>query len=417
MKKQILIASAMMLSMTAFAQKKEMREASKAIAKGEFSQALNFLNQAQGSALADAKLAPEFHFIKGQLFVEKAKKNQDVINSLKEASSSFNASEKLSKKFSTEIAKLRNEAVNLATTQAQTAYSSNNFKKAAPAFELVYRLSPTDTVFLYNAAVIAVQDKDYDTALKYYGELKKIGYDGAEISYTAKNKETGKVETFPNKHQRDLMVKSGTYVTPKEEKIPSKKAEIVRNIALIYVEQGKKEEALQAFVDARKASPKDANLVIQEAYIYLQLDNKEKFKALMQEAASLEPNNADIQYNIGVINLEQKHLEEARVAFQKALAIKPDYSDAALNISTTYINEGNALVEQMNALGNTKADQKKYDELKDKKDAFFKQAASGLEYYLKTQGKNNDILEQLKNIYTALGDTANFKRVKDLLGQ
>ncbi len=415
MKKQILIATALMFSMTAFAQKKEMKEASKAISKGEFAQAQSLLNQAQDAATADAKLAPEFYLIKGKLFLEKAKKNQDVLKSLNEASAAFAESEKLNKKYGAEIAKLRDEAVVIASNQAQEAYQANNFKKAAPAFETVYRLSPRDTVFLYNAAVIAVQDKDYDTALKHYNELKKIGYDGAEMSYMAKNKETGKVETFPNKQQRDLMVKSGAYIAPKDEKIPSKKSEIVKNIALIYVEQGKRHEALQAFVDARKDNPKDANLVIQEAYIHLQLENKDKFKELMQEAAALEPNNADIQYNIGVINLQQNHPEEARTAFQKALSIKPDYADAALNISTTYINEGNALVEQMNALGNTKADIKKYDELREKKDNYFKQAAVGLEDFLKKQGNNNDILEQLKNIYTALGDTANFKRIKDML--
>ncbi|WP_264846595.1 tetratricopeptide repeat protein [Capnocytophaga catalasegens] len=415
MKKQILIASALMLTMNAFAQKKEMKEASKAIAKGDFSQAQSLLEQAKSGALADPKIAPEYHFLRGQLFVGKAKKNQETFTSLGEAAKSFAESEKLSKKYSAEIAKLKEEAVNIAVTQGQEAYKANNYKKAAPAFEQVYRLSPKDTVFLYNAAVIAVQDKDYDTALKHYAELKKLGYDGAETNYTAKNKETGQVETFPSKQQRDLMVKSGAYITPKEEKTPSKKAEIIKNIALIYVEQGKKEEALKAFVEARKSYPKDANLVIQEAYIYLQLENKDKFKELMQEAASLEPNNADIQYNIGVINLQQNHYEDARKAFQKALSIKPDYSDAALNISTTYINEGNALVEQMNALGNTKADIQKYDELKEKKDGYFKQAASVLEDFIKKQGKNADILEQLKNIYAALGDTANFKRIKDML--
>lgn len=414
MKKSILMASALFISACAFAQKKEMKEASKAVAKGEFSQALALLDQVKGAATADQKLAPEYHFLRGQLFVEKAKKNQDALNSLKEAAVSFSESEKLSKKYASDIAKLRNEGINIASAQAQDAYKANNFKKAGPAFEMVYRLSPKDTVFLYNAAVMAVQEKDYATALKHYDELKKLNYDGTEVNYTAKNKETGVVDYFPNKEQRDLMVKAGSHINPKQEKTPSKKADIIKNIAFIYVEQGKKEEALQAFVEARKAYPKDASLVMQEAYIHLQLENKDKFKELMKEAAELEPNNADIQYNIGVINLQQNHLQEARTAFEKALSIKPDYADAALNISTTYINEGNVLVEQMNALGNTKADIKKYEELKDKKDGYFKQAAAGLEQFIKSQGKNENILEQLKNIYGALGDTVNFKRIKDM---
>ena len=163
--------------------------------------------------------------------------------------------------------------------------------------------------------------------------------------------------------------------------------------------------------------PKDANIILQEAYIYHQLDNKEKFKELMQEAIRLEPNNADLHFNIGVINMQQDNIAEARKSFEQALKLKPNYAEAAINISTSYINEGNALISQMNALGNTKADTAKFDELRELKDNLFKKSASVLEDFIKANGNNTNILEQLKNIYAALSDTANFQRVKKLLGE
>lgn len=43
------------------------------------------------------------------------------------------------------------------------------------------------------------------------------------MNFVATNKETGKEEVFPNKSQRDLMVKTGEYVAPKEKKILLKK--------------------------------------------------------------------------------------------------------------------------------------------------------------------------------------------------
>ncbi|MDO4782470.1 MAG: tetratricopeptide repeat protein [Capnocytophaga felis] len=420
MKKSLLFASALLVSAVAFGQKKELREVEKQIKKGDLANAKNALEGIKSAATSNSEFAPQYYFLEGQLNLANAKKNVNVASSLQNASAAFAKVRELEGgkgKYVSMLQPLLEDATNIALTQAQESYGRKDFKNATTAFEQVYRLSPRDTVFLYNAALVAVQDKNYDAALKYYKELKDLNYDGTEVLYYAKEKQTGKEEAFSTKNQRDLMVKGGTHTNPRTEKTPSKRADIIKNIAYIYVEQGKNDEALAAFAEARKRYPNDANLIVQEASIYMQLDNKDKFKELMQEAAKLEPKNPDLQYNIGVINMQQNHLEEARKAFQQALSIKPDYADAVLNISTTYINEGNALVEQMNSLGNSKADIAKYEELRLKKDEFFKKGAEILENFYKTQGKNESILEQLKNIYGALGDSANFQRVKGLLGQ
>jgi len=120
-----------------------------------------------------------------------------------------------------------------------------------------------------------------------------------------------------------------------------------------------------------------------------------------------------------VINMEQGDYQGARDAYNKALAIDPNYINALLNLSSTYVNEGNDLIDQMNDLAASykKADIAKYDELKAKKDALFGEGAKVLEAALKNQPENTSILSQLKNIYGALGDAANFKRIKGLLGE
>jgi hypothetical protein len=69
----------------------------------------------------------------------------------------------------------------------------------------------------------------------------------------------------------------------------------------------------------------------------------------------------------------------------------------------------------MNALGNSKADIAKYDELKEKKDDLFKEGADVLEEALKNNPDNQGILTQLKNIYGAMGDNENFMRLKKKL--
>jgi len=147
------------------------------------------------------------------------------------------------------------------------------------------------------------------------------------------------------------------------------------------------------------------------------MGDKDKFKSLMAEAASMQPNNADLQYNIGVINMEQGNIEEARAAYKKALEIDPGYVNAQLNLSTTYVDEGNGLIDEMNSLGNSKADIARYEELKKNKDDLFREGAVILEEALKAKPDNQGVLTQLKNIYGALGDTENFMRIKKLLGE
>ena len=418
MRKPLLMAAALLISAVAFGQKKELKEIEKQIRKGDLTSAQSGLNAIKGS-VEGTEFAPQFYFLEAQANIELTKKNKSLA-SLQNATAAFAKVKQLEGgkgKYTNQLQSLADEAINFAVGQAQEKYKAKDYKNASVAFEQVYRLIARDTVFLYNAAVVAVEGKDYDKAVKLYSELKDLGYDGAETLYIATNKQTKQDETFSDKNQAELMVKAGTHEKARVEKTPSKRADIIKNIAFIYVEQKKVDEAIKAFEDAKKAYPKDANIILAEANVYLQLDNKEKFKQLMQEAAQLDPNNADLHYNIGVINMQQGNILEARKGFEQALKIKPNYADAALNISTTYINEGNGLIEQMNKLGNSKADIAKFEALRDQKDGLFKKGAEVLENYTKTNGNVENILEQLKNIYGALGDSANFQRVKKLLGQ
>ena len=411
MRKPLLMAAALLISAVAFGQKKELKEIEKQIRKGDLTSAQSGLNAIKGS-VEGTEFAPQFYFLEAQANIELTKKNKSLA-SLQNATAAFAKVKQLEGgkgKYTNQLQSLADEAINFAVGQAQEKYKAKDYKNASVAFEQVYRLSARDTVFLYNAAVVAVEGKDYDKAVKLYSELKDLGYDGAETLYIATNKQTKQDETFSDKNQAELMVKAGTHEKARVEKTPSKRADIIKNIAFIYVEQKKVDEA-------KKAYPKDANIILAEANVYLQLDNKEKFKQLMQEAAQLDSNNADLHYNIGVINMQQGNILEARKGFEQALKIKPNYADAALNISTTYINEGNGLIEQMNKLGNSKADIAKFEALRDQKDGLFKKGAEVLENYTKTNGNVENILEQLKNIYGALGDSANFQRVKKLLGQ
>jgi tetratricopeptide (TPR) repeat protein len=420
MKTRILIVLAMAFSMVGVAQKSELKAAEKALKNGSSVEARSQLESIAGMIDgADARVQAQYYFLRGKVFADLAKKGDNA--AFKEAADSYNmviSTEEKSgkKKYTDETRQLMGAMTGDLVNSAVEDNQNKNYKDAADKLYMSYKMSPKDTVYLYFAASSAVNGADYETALNFYNELKELDYDGSTMVYKATNVGTGEVESM-EKFQRDLMVKSGEYKDPVDEKTPSRRAEIVKNIALIYSQLGQDDKAIAAFAEARADNPEDVNLILNEANLYYRLGDKEKFKELMADAANVAPDNPDLHYNIGVINMEQESFEEARASFRRALDINPGYVNAALNLSTTYVNEGNALIDEMNNLGNTKADIAKYEEFKLKKDELFKEGVGVLEKALESNPDNQGILTQLKNIYGALGDTENFMRLKKLLGE
>ncbi|WP_209403747.1 tetratricopeptide repeat protein [Pseudozobellia sp. WGM2] len=420
MKTKFLILASLCFSMLGFAQKNEIKTAEKALKGGDAAAAKTALDAVSGSISgADEKLQAQYYFTRGKAYADLAKKGDS--GAFEEAATSFQkvieVEEKSGKNKYSDETKQHMTALSADLVNSAVEDNGNKkFKEAAEKLYTSYKISPQDTSYLYYAASSAVNGGHYEEALQYYEELQEIGYDGSGVVYKATNVESGEIEEM-EKTQRDLMVKSGTYKDPVDENTPSKKAEIVKNTALIYTQLGQDDKALEAYKAARVSNPDDVNLILNEANLHYKLGDKEKFKELMAEAAAMAPENADLHYNIGVINMEQDNLEEARASYKKALEINPGYTNAQLNLSTTYVNEGNSLIDEMNSLGNSKADIAKYDELKKKKDDLFMEGATVLEDALKMNPDNQSILTQLKNIYGAMGDNENFMRVKKLLGE
>ena len=414
MKRKMLVLLAMGVSLVGVAQKDEIKTAAKAMKTGDAAGAKTALMSASGSISgADEKLQAQYYALLGDAHA-KLSEFDPAIEAYKKAISIEEASGK--KKYSAEIEQKMSQMSADMVNSAVEDNANKNFKSAAKKLYQVYNMRPQDTIYLYYAASSAVTagPDNYDQAIKYYEKLKEINYDGSGVKYTAVNVATGEVEEL-DENTRDLYIKAGTHKDPKDEKTESKKAEIVKNIALIYQEQGKNDEALAAYEDAIASNPNDVNLVLNKANLYYSMGDKDKFKELMAQASEMDPDNADLLYNIGVINMEQGNLEEARAAYKRALEINPDYTNAQLNLSTSYVNEGNALIDEMNTLGTSRADTQRYDELKKQKDDLFKKGAKILEDALKQKPNNEGILAQLKNIYGALGDNENFMRIKQMM--
>ena len=97
--------------------------------------------------------------------------------------------------------------------------------------------------------------------------------------------------------------------------------------------------------------------------------------------------------------------------YQKAIELNPEYADAHNNMAVIILDKDQAIIEKMNALGNSSADNKKYDEYKAQRLDVYREALPHLEKAFKIS-PNVFVAKTMMNIYSAIDDTAKFKEMK-----
>ena len=275
-----------------------------------------------------------------------------------------------------------------------------------------YQLDKKDQEVLYYAASYATNGKDYDNALIYYKELRALNYTGEGTLYFAKNKVSGVEESYANKNVRDNMIQIGTHVSPRDEKIPSKKGEIIRNIALILIEQNKIDEAKTAITEARKENPEDVDLIVSEANIYFNLKDSVNYKRLISEALEKKPNDEVLVFNLGVTCANANQFEDAEKYYNKAIELKPDFLNAYINLADLVLKPDVKIVEEINKLSTSDKDLKRYDVLKTQRQKLFQKAMPLYEKAHQLDPKDEDIKSILKSVYSYLELTDKVKALK-----
>lgn len=420
--KQIIIASTLLVSVASFAQKDEMKALKKVYTK-DIPSASDIVDYKSNITKLEALATEEndkvySNFYKCMLPIMEitslgatatpAQKMKFVnVKSISELATGLNATldyeKKTGKKIYTDninetIATFKPEMLNYAIALG----NQKKYKETSEVLYAIYQLDKKEPDNLYLSANYAVSGLDYESALKYYKELKAINYSGEKTLYLAKNKASRVEENFSKKEDRDNLVKLGTHILPREEKEPSKKGEIVKNIALILIELGRKDEAKVALSDARKENPDDVNLITHEADIYLKMNDTENYKRLINEALAKNPNDKILLYNLGVTSGNANQLEDAEKYYRRVIDIDPKYTDAYLNLSDIILKPDAKIVKDMNNLGMSEKDQKQYDVLKAERKKLFNKAMPFLEKAYELDPTNEVVKSNLKSVYSFL---------------
>jgi tetratricopeptide (TPR) repeat protein len=424
--KQIIIAGALLVSVSSFAQKDELKALKKIYAKDEIkgedlAQYKSLVNTVQPLAVEEGDkvyanfykcMVPVLDYLaldktmtplQIQLAMAKFVSPKSITELAQGLNATLDYEKKSGKKIQTEniietIASFKPEMINYAIALG----NQKKNKESAEVLYAIYQLDKKDQEILYYAANYAVNGQDYDSALKYYNELKSIGYTGEGTMYYAKSKATGLDENYTSKDTRDNLVKLGTHIAPREEKIPSKKPEIAKNIALIYMEQGKNNEAKEALSEARKENPDDVSLITSQADVYLKMKDTENYQKLIKEALAKNPNDEILLFNLGVTSANAGQLVEAENYYKKVIELKPTYVDAYLNLADLILKPDAKIVEEINKLTNSDKDLKKYDALKVDRQKLFNKAMPFLEKAHELNPKDEVVKSNLKSVYSFL---------------
>ena len=410
MLKQILIPFILLLSFSLFAQKKELKSVDKLIQNEDYASALEHLLAAQslfkGSEL---KYQVQYHFLAGKIYSEQKQFGAafEALASAKQLEAVNNSS-----KYTADIEMLVNKVSNEAVNKAVEENQNENYVVAADLLVMVYNVDQEqNTDYLYYAASSAVNGGDFDRALAYYQELKDMNYTGSVEKFYATKSDTGE-EIELSAETYVLFQKQKEYSNFRTKMTESKLPEIVKNIALIYVQQKRNDLAIGAIKEAREANPLDVGLILTEANLYIQLGDKEKFSVLMKEAIEKDPNNHILYFNLGVITADQGDRPTARSYYENAIELDSTYAASYINLAALILDEEPEIVEKMNALGNSRVDNIKYEQFKKEREALFLEAVPFLEKLNEIDPTNIEALTTLKNIFGTIGDAAKFKMMK-----
>jgi len=414
----VILASALLISVAAFAQKNEIKAAEKAIKSGDSQGAITILDGAAYLMTNAQEIEKaQYCFVKGNAYMDLANKNIETDKNLSNAAKQYqelielekaSGKAKYSVQASTTIAEIKGKLINAAIADTKVNKDADGAKKLHEA----YLLDKKDTINLYYAASTYVNAKEYSTALKLYEELKTLNYSGKSVYYYAVNKASGQEDFFTTAKDRDNFVKMGTHEKPRTENVPSKRGEICKNIALIYVQEGKIAEAKKAVSDARIANPDDTSLILTEANLYLETKDMDMYKKLITEALEKNPNDVDLIFNLGVISAGAKNVAEAEKFYNKVIELNPKYINAYINMAAMKLDDEREIVDQMNKLGNSTEDMKKYNVLKKKREDLFKGTIPYLQKAVELEPTNVDVSKTLLNVYSALEMTEEYKALK-----
>jgi len=375
MKKGIFIAAIALLVGEAFAQKAELTSAILSYRKQDMATAKMYIDKVEaklndGGSLKDKDLGKFYHH-RGLICYS-------IYNDTKEVALLNTATEAFkvdSEGGSSSSKKSSNELLRCTIAYNEIAYikyEEKDFAGALIMFEKLVEINAypsigiVDTTNLFNASLMAIQASNSEKAVELLNKL---------------------IVLDPTKGDYHL------------------------SIIKEYGKLANKEGKFAAIKAARLAVPNHTGLIFEEVNYYLAENNTDELLRSLDEAILAAPDNATLHFAKGSTNADIKNVAAAKEAYMKAIEIDADYFDAYNNLAGLFLDQTVAVIEKMNNLGLSAADQKKYNSLKKKRNTLYKEAKPYLEEAVRINGMDINVLKALKEVCYQTDDIDCWKRI------
>jgi|GEM_PF-66697 len=112
------------------------------------------------------------------------------------------------------------------------------------------------------------------------------------------------------------------------------------NLGVALMQQGKFDEAIDAFEESIETGVRMFEAYVNLGYIYFKQGDLEKVVKANQRAVEIEPRYARGYSNLGFAYLQMGKTDEAIKALEKALELNPDIVQAQCNLANAYLQKG-----------------------------------------------------------------------------
>ena len=420
MKKLITFLLTISIFQLGFSQKKELKSVDKQLKSADYQGALKTLESIKDLVeTSDDKIKAKYYFLKGLARYQNGTGSfENKLLSIDDFNKTKKIEENSSKIYSTKVDNIFINLFNSFVDASRTSLESKNYKNSYLNLEAAYSVSKKDTLYLYNAALLATEAKEYSTALNFYERLINLGYTGVSINYLATEKESGKEQVFQDMKSRDFSVDViGTHESPRDEMAKSVEVDMLRSIAAIYRNQQNFIKSIEYLEKAKLIDSNDINLILLESNIRWEMGEVDQYQKLISKALEIEPNNVDLIFNLGVVNAEKGNFEDAISYYDKVITIDLNYTKAYLNAAALILDKEGPMIEEMNSLGTSTADYNRYDELKLERENLYKKAIPYLEKVFELENDNLNAARTLRNIYSQLDETESYNKYKVIVAE
>jgi len=450
--KKIVLSLALVSASFAFAQKKEIQNAFKAVEKGDVSTANTEL--AKADAILNGQLhflepsvLEEYYYTKGVAHIKAGKTSEGAIflgkiNDLKtifvgknsdkkkvfyvgrEAAEKSGLSELKMESYTPKTTEKVNSFVNpllkSASDEAYKAYQAKNYNKAAEKYEEVYNLLKAvgneDKTYLYYAGINYQAAGKNNEAIDIYNSLINSGYTGVTTQYLATDVKTGQVQSF-DKNSFELIKKSGSneYKDLKTQSTPSVELELYESNIRLLVDATRYDEALVLIEKGLKKFPNNQRLSELQGVAYYRSGKTAEFIQNLKNQVAKNPNDKESWYNLGFLQSQDNAtLADAEKSFKKALEIDGNYVLALQGLAyAVHLKDDEKTLEQIRAFQKAKKINE-MNKLMEKRRETFKKALPYLEKWHSIEPKNVEVVSTLKGIYMNLDNMDKYNHFKKL---